>query len=115
MRRKGEIAKLEEMAAEFEVVLDEKRKEIEEDPLAASPLFIKELIEMVIPPKAGEEFSIVIHLDGLRVKIEEEDEDKIREIQIGNRKLSEICDIKKSRYEGHLLKIRTEAETGRVF
>ena len=115
MRRKGEIAKLEEMAAEFEVVLDEKRKEIEEDPLAASPLFIKELIEMVIPPKAGEEFSIVIHLDGLRVKIEEKDEDKIREIKIGNRKLSEICAIKKSRYEGYLLKIRTEAETGSVF
>lgn len=115
MKRKVEIDKLEEMAAEFEQVLNDRRKEIEEDPLAASPLFIKEMIEMVLPPKPGEELPIVIHLDGLRVKIEEEDEERIKDIEIGKRKLSEICEIKKSLYEGYLLKILTEAETGSVF
>lgn len=115
MKRKTEIDKLEEMTATFKVVLDEKRKEIEEDPLAASPLFIKEMIEMVLSPKAGGDLPIVIHLDGLRVKVEEEDEERIKDIEIGKRRLSEICEIKKSLYEGYLLKILPEAVTGSVF
>lgn len=115
MKRKTEIDKLEEMTATFKVVLDEKRKEIEEDPLAASPLFIKEMIEMVLSPKAGGDLPIVIHLDGLRVKVEEEDEERIKDIEIGKRRLSEICEIKKSFYEGYLLKILPEAVTGSVF
>jgi len=115
MKRKEDIDKLEEMTAEFKMILGEKIEEIEEDPLAASPLFIKEMIEMTLPPKAGEEFPVVIHLDGLRVKIEEEDEKRMRDIEVGKRKLSEICTIKKSLYEGHLLKILSEAETGGIF
>jgi putative methanogenesis marker protein 7 len=115
MKRKTEIDKLEEMTATFKVVLDEKRKEIEEDPLAASPLFIKEMIEMVLSPKAGGDLPIVIHLDGLRVKVEEEDEERIKDIEIGKRRLSEICEIKKSLYEGYLLEILPEAVTGSVF
>ena len=115
MKRKAEIDKLEEMTEALKVVLDEKRKEIEEDPLAASPLFIKEMIEMILPPKAGEEMPIVIHLEGLRVKIEEEDEERIGDIEIGGKKLSTICEIKKSGYEGYLLRILPEAVTGSVF
>jgi putative methanogenesis marker protein 7 len=90
MKRKEDIDKLEEMAAAFKKVLGEKIEEIEEDPLAASPLFIKEMIEMTLPPKAGEEFPVVIQLDGLRVKIEEEDKEKIKDIEVGKKKLSEI-------------------------
>ena len=115
MKRKEDIDKLEEMTAEFKMILGEKIEEIEEDPLAASPLFIKEMIEMTLPPKAGEEFPVVIHLDGLRVKIEEGDEGKIRDIEIGKRKLSEISEIKKSLYEGYLVKILTEVVTGGIF
>jgi len=115
MNRKVDIDKLEEMTAAFMLVLDERRKEIEEDPLAASPLFIKEMIEMTLPPKAGEELPLVLHLDGLRVKIEEEDEERVRDIEIGKRKLSEICEIEKSGYEGYLLKILPEAVSGAVF
>ncbi len=115
MRRKGEIDKLEEMAVELEEILAEKRIEMDEDLLAASPLFIKEMIEMIMPPKAEEELPIVIHLDGLRVKINEEDEERIRDIEVGKKKLSEICEIKKSLYEGYLVKILPEAVTGSVF
>ena len=115
MKRKDEIDKLREMTVTFKTAMDEKIEEIEEDPLAASPLFIKEMLEMKIPPKAGEELPIVLHLDGLRVKVEEEDEEKIKDIEIGKRKLSEICEIEKSLYEGDILKIKTEAETGAVF
>ncbi len=115
MKRKHEIASLEKMVEGLRAELDVRRREIEEDPLAASPLFLKELIDMTIPPKPGEEFSTIIHLDGLRVKLEPGEEEQIRNIEIGNRKLSDICEIKKSLYEGYLLKILPEAETGSVF
>ena len=115
MRRKDDFELLERMALELEAVVDERRREVEEDPLAASPLFIKELIEMVMPPKAGEEFSLIIQLDGLRLNVEEEDVAALKDIKIGKRKLSEICDLKKSLYKGYLLKVKTEAEVGSVF
>ncbi|HUV80600.1 MAG TPA: methyl-coenzyme M reductase family protein [Candidatus Bathyarchaeia archaeon] len=115
MRRKGEIDILDDMTAELGKIVDERRREIEEDPLAASPLFIKDMIEMVIPPEAGEELPIIIQLDGLRINIEEKDVGRIKEVEVGKKKLSEICDLKKSLFKGYLLKIRTEAVTGSVF
>jgi putative methanogenesis marker protein 7 len=115
MKRREEIDKLEVVASELDRSLAEKRLEIEEDPLAAPPLFIKDLIEMTIPPKVGEELPNVIHLDGLRVKIEDKDIERIKEIEVGKKELSEICEIKKSLYEGYLLKILSEAVTGSVY
>ncbi|HDN68720.1 MAG TPA: methanogenesis marker 7 protein [Methanomicrobia archaeon] len=115
MRRKSEIELLEKMVEALKEVLDEKKRELEEDPLAASPLFVKEMIEMNLPPKAGEELPIVIHLDGLRVKVGQEDEERVLEIEIGKRRLSEICEMKESLYSGHLLKVLPEAVTGSVF
>jgi putative methanogenesis marker protein 7 len=115
MRRKGEIGYLEGMAGDLGDLLNAKRREVEEDPLAASPLFIKEMIEMVIPPKAGEELPIIVQLDGLRVTIEDEDVAKIKDVEVGTKKLSEICAIKKSLFKGYLLKIKTEAEVGSIY
>jgi putative methanogenesis marker protein 7 len=115
MRRKEEFDTLEVMASKLGMILDEKRKEVEEDPLAASPLFIKELIELVMPPKAGEELPIIIHLDGLRVIMDEDEVAMIREIEVGKKKLSEICEIKKSLYRGYLLTILPEAVTGSIY
>ena len=115
MNRKEDIEKLNEMAMALADVLEEKRIELEEDPLAASPLFIKEMIEMILTPKVTEELPIVIHMDGLRVKVEAEDEERIRDVEIGKRKLSEICEIKKSLYEGYLLEILPEAVAGEIF
>ncbi len=115
MRRKEEFDTLEAMASKLGMILDEKRKEVEEDPLAASPLFIKELIELVMPPKAGEELPFIIHLDGLRMIIDDDEVARIREIEVGKKKLSEIGEIKKSLYRGYLLKILPEAVTGSVF
>lgn len=115
MRNKSEIDLLDEIALELGKALAEKRLEIEEDPIAASPLFIKDIVERFIPPKAGEDLPNVIQLDGLRVKMEEEDIEKIKEIEIGKKKLSEICDIRKSMYAGYQLKIKAEAVTGPLF
>ncbi|MBA5941931.1 MAG: methanogenesis marker 7 protein, partial [Methanophagales archaeon] len=89
MRRRSEIDTLKVMAAELGKIIDEKRAEIEEDPLAVSPLFIKDMIEKEIPPKAGEELQNIIHLDGLRVNIAAEDVERMKKIEIGKKKLSE--------------------------
>jgi putative methanogenesis marker protein 7 len=115
MRRKGEIDTLKAMATKLGEILDEKRLEVEEDPLAASPPFIKELIELVIPPKAGEELPVIIQLDGLRMTIEEEEVERIKDVEVGKKKLSEICELKESLFKGHLLKIKTEAEVGGIY
>jgi methyl coenzyme M reductase subunit C-like uncharacterized protein (methanogenesis marker protein 7) len=103
------------MATKLGEILDEKRLEVEEDPLAASPPFIKELIELVIPPKAGEELPVIIQLDGLRMTIEEEEVERIKDVEVGKKKLSEICELKESLFKGHLLKIKTEAEVGGIY
>ena len=115
MRNKDEIERLYAVTSELERALAEKRLDLEEDPIAASPLFIKDMIEMTILPKVGEELPNVIQLDGLRVKMEEEDIEKIKEIEIGKKKLLEICEIKKSPYTGYLLEIKSEAVTGTLF
>jgi len=115
MRRADEFETLERMAAELEVVVDARRQDLEDDPLAASPLFIKEMIEMVMPPKAGEEFSMIIQLDGLRLNIEDDDVPAIKDVEVGSKKLEEICELKKSLYKGYLLKVKTEAEVGSIF
>lgn len=115
MRRKNEIEQLEAVAEAVRVAIDEKKREIDEDPLATSPLFIKELLDLVLPPKAGEEFSTIVQLDGLRVKVEEGDEENLKNIEIGKRKLSDICNITKSKYDGYLVKILPEAVTGSVY
>ncbi len=115
MRRKGEIDILDDMTAELRTIVDDRRREIEEDPLAASPLFVKDMIEMVIPSEAGDELPIIIQLDGLRINIKEEDVGMVKEVEVGKKKLSEICDLKKSLFKGYLLKIRTEAVTGSVY
>jgi putative methanogenesis marker protein 7 len=115
MKRTDEIEKLEDMVSALQEVLADKRLEIDEDPLAVSPLFLKEILEITLPPKKGEELPNVVHLDGLRVKIGKEDLGKVENIAVGKRKISEICKIKKSLFGGYLLRILTEAETGSVF
>jgi putative methanogenesis marker protein 7 len=115
LRRAEDIESLERMTTELDKRLDEKRLEVEEDPLAANPLFVKEMIEMIVPSKAGEELPITVHLDGLRVSINEEELEDIQAVKIGTRKLSEIAEIRKSLFKGYLVKIRPESEVGGIF
>lgn len=115
LRRGEDIECLKRMAAELGRSLNEKRQEVEEDPLAANPLFVKEMIEMMVPAKAGEELPITVQVDGLRVSIDDEDLETIKSVEIGTRKLSEIAEIRKSRFKGYLVKLRTEAEVGSIF
>jgi methyl coenzyme M reductase subunit C-like uncharacterized protein (methanogenesis marker protein 7) len=51
----------------------------------------------------------------LRLIIEDKDVPNIRDIEVGKKKLGEICEITKSLYKGYLIKILPEAVTGSVF
>lgn len=115
MRRTHEFIILEEIAEDLRKVIDDRRREIEEDPLAAAPLFVKDMIEMVIPQTAGEELLNIMHLEGLRVNIEENVEERLRDVAVGNKKLSEISELKQSLFKGYLLTIKTEAEVGSIY
>jgi len=115
MRRKAEINKLWEVVERLNEALGEKRREIEEDPLAAPPMFVKEMIEARIPISTAEELPIVLHLDGLRVRISDDDARALPSVKVGKKELHEICEIRKSAYEGYLLKILPEAEVGSIF
>ncbi|MGC9445249.1 MAG: methyl-coenzyme M reductase family protein [Candidatus Methanospirareceae archaeon] len=115
LRRSGDIACLERMASELDNQLDVKRLEVEEDPLAANPLFVKEMIEMIVPGNADEELPITVQLDGLRVSINAENLEDIKAVEIGSRKLSEIAEVRKSLFKGYLVKIRPESEVGSIY
>ncbi|MCW7078855.1 MAG: hypothetical protein OCU22_07005 [Canidatus Methanoxibalbensis ujae] len=115
MRRKSEIEKLGEVVDRLNEALDVKKREIEEDTLSAPPMFIKEMIEARIPLDTSEELPIVIHLDGLRVRIGDEYASELADVEVGRKRIRDICTIKKSAFEGYLLKILPEAEVGSVF
>jgi putative methanogenesis marker protein 7 len=116
MRRKEDLEKLEEIAELLENIVNTEIGEIAEDPLAILPVFLKEVIEQQIPSiKADYELPIVIHSDGLKIKSEDLDGERIKEIKIGERKMGEICYISKG-MEGNLgIKVLPESITGKVF
>ncbi len=113
MRRAEEISKLEETAEEVEKVIRVKRKELEEDPLFVHPAEVKKVIEDMQAVKDSlRPAPIVVHLDGLRVKIPyEEYGDELAEIEVYGKKLSDIAEIRGSSLTGStLITILTRCE-----
>ncbi|MEM0449539.1 MAG: methyl-coenzyme M reductase family protein [Methanomassiliicoccales archaeon] len=113
MRRAEEIAKLEETARAVQKIIQQKRKEIEEDPLFVHPAEVKQRIETLDYVKESlRPAPIVLHLDGLRVKVPY---DKAREdicnLDVFDRKLCDIATITPSRLGGStLIKIMTKSQ-----
>jgi putative methanogenesis marker protein 7 len=113
MRRAEEIEKLEEIAQAVEVIVRNRRKEIDEDPLSVHPAEVKQAIEDLDPVLDSlRPAPIVLHLDGLRVKIPfDEWKDALADIEIYGRKLGDIAEIKNSSLTGStLIKILTKCE-----
>ncbi len=112
MRKTDEIKKLDEIADTVESVIDQHRKELDEDPLFVHPAEIKQRIESLPAVKDNlRPAPIVLHLDGLRVKVPYEDiAQEIASIEIYGRRLDEIADITKSRLgNSTLIKIHSVA------
>ncbi|MFP4170131.1 MAG: methanogenesis marker 7 protein [Methanomassiliicoccales archaeon] len=113
MRRAEEISKLEETAQAVESIIRGRKKELDEDPLFVHPAEVKEAIEELEPvAESLRPAPIVLHLDGLRVKVPYGDwKDELRSVEIYGRKLGDIAEMRESSLTGStLIYIKTKAE-----
>jgi putative methanogenesis marker protein 7 len=108
MRTPPERAKLEEIADTLEKVLRDRKKSLEEDPLFVHPAEVKQILEgyepidMCLRPSP-----MVLHLDGLRVKIPyREHKGYLENVEVFGRKLGEVADIFPSRIDDSSVIIR---------
>ena len=108
MRTPPERAKLEEIADTLEKVLRDRKKSLEEDPIFVHPAEVKQILEgyepidMCLRPSP-----MVLHLDGLRVKIPyREHKDYLENVEVFGRKLGEVADIFPSRIDDSSVIIR---------
>lgn len=114
MRSPEERAKLAEIADAVEEVLGHRRKAIEEDPLFVHPGEIKALLEDYEPvDMCLRPAPIVMHLDGLRVKVPyAEHAGVIADMTVYGRRLGDVCRITPSKISDSsiLIRIKTVAE-----
>ncbi|MBI0584180.1 MAG: methanogenesis marker 7 protein [Methanomassiliicoccus sp.] len=113
MRREEEIARLNDVSEAMEKVIKDKRKVLEEDPLFVHPAEVKDRIaELEEVQRSLRPAPIVLHLDGLRVKIPySEWKDQIAAVEVYGRRLGDIARISDSRLGGStLIRIKTRSE-----
>jgi len=113
MRRGEEIAKLEETAAAVQGIIAARKQEVDEDPLFVHPAEIKQRLEELEPVKQSlRPAPIVLHLDGLRVKVPyEQSREMLEGVDIYGRKLKDITRISPSRLGGStMIRILTKAQ-----
>ena len=114
MRSPEERKKLEEISEKVDEVLRAKKKMLEEDPLFVHPAEIKQLLEEYGPIKESlRPAPIVLHLDGLRIKISMNEHLKeISEMAVYGRKLGDIARITESRINDSstIIRIMTRSE-----
>lgn len=113
MRREDEIRQLEEISVAMERVIKAKRMELEEDPLFVHPAEVKDRIgELEVVQRSLRPAPIVLHLDGLRVKIPyKEWKDQLCAVEVYGRRLGDIANLSDSRLGGStLIQIKTQAE-----
>ena len=114
MRTTEERDKLDEIADSVDRVLRDKKKMLDEDPLFIHPAEIKQLLEdyepinMCLRPAP-----IVLHLDGLRIKIAyNEHKENIENMTVYGRRLKEVCDVSPSKINDSsmIIRIKTRSE-----
>ncbi|MCX6651980.1 MAG: methanogenesis marker 7 protein [Methanomassiliicoccales archaeon] len=113
MRRGEEIAKLEETATAVQGIIAVRKQEVDEDPLFVHPAEIKQRLEELEPVKQSlRPAPIVLHLDGLRVKVPyEQNREMLEGVDIYGRKLKDITRISPSRLGGStMIRILTKAQ-----
>lgn len=105
--RTGEsIEKLREVSRVAGEVVEQRRRELDLDPLIVDPIVVKAEIERQVP-ESTEALSpnpVTLKIDGVRVKLPyDEYKDKIGNISIGDKKLSEFAVIKRSLMRNYIL------------
>ncbi len=114
MRRADEIEKLVEIADMTSEIITHRRIELEEDPLFIHPAEVKErLEEMAAVRESLRPAPIVLHLDGIRVKIPfEENREELESIEVLGRRLGDVARITPSRISNSstIIRIKTRSE-----
>ena len=114
MRSPEERKKLDEIAERTEEILRDRRRAIEEDPLFVHPAEVKQLLEEYGPIKEClRPAPIVLHLDGLRIKIPMKDNIRaISEMSVYGKRLGDIARISESRIDDSsmIIRIKTASE-----
>lgn len=114
MRTPPEREKLEEVADTLERVLKEKKRSLEEDPLYVHPAEVKTVLEEYEPINMClRPAPMVLHLDGLRVKIPyHEHVEHLSSVRIYGRPLGEIADIQPSKIDDSstIIRIKTRSQ-----
>ncbi|MCL2786774.1 MAG: methanogenesis marker 7 protein, partial [Methanomassiliicoccaceae archaeon] len=108
MRTPDERKKLDEISDKVEEVLRAKKISLEEDPLFVHPAEIKQLLEEYEPIKESlRPAPMVLHLDGLRLKIPmKENVDAISDMKVYGRRLGDIAKISESRIDDSSMIVR---------
>ncbi len=114
MRRAEEIEKLVEIADMTADIIRERRIELEEDPLFVHPAEVKQrLEEMEAVQESLRPAPVVLHLDGIRVKIPyHENREELEGLEVFGRTLGEVARITPSRISesSTIIRIMTRSE-----
>lgn len=114
MRTAPEREKLDEIADSVEKVLRDRKEMMEEDPLFVHPAEIKQLLENYEPINMClRPAPLVLHTDGLRVKIPYADHHGyIEDLEVYGRRLGDICTIAPSKIDDSsiLIRVKTRSE-----
>ncbi|MCL2032081.1 MAG: methanogenesis marker 7 protein [Methanomassiliicoccaceae archaeon] len=114
MRTPPEREKLDEIADNVEKVLKDKKRLLDEDPLFIHPAEIKRLLEEYEPvDMCLRPAPVVLHLDGLRVKIGYDEHHKnIEKMEIYGRRIGDICRLSPSKINDSsiIIRIKTRSE-----
>ena len=113
LRRGPDINALDTLVETIETILKNKKREMSLDPLLVPSIVVKNAIENQIPDikELISPAPVTSQLDGVRVKLDyDKYHDLIENIEIDDKKLSDIADIKKSLMYNHILvKINSES------
>ncbi len=114
MRTPDERAKLDEIVDAMERILKDKKRSLEEDPLYVHPAEVKQILEGYEPiDMCLRPAPMVLHLDGLRIKIPyAEHREYLENVMVYGRRLGEIADISPSKIDDSsiVVRIRTRSQ-----
>lgn len=113
MRSVDERAKLDEIVDATERILKDKKRSLEEDPLYVHPAEIKQILEGYEPiDMCLRPAPMVLHLDGLRIKIPyAEHREHLENVMVYGRRLGEIADISPSKIDDSSIVVRIKTRS----
>lgn len=113
MRSVDERAKLDEIVDAMERILKDKKRSLEEDPLYVHPAEIKQILEGYEPiDMCLRPAPMVLHLDGLRIKIPyAEHREHLENVVVYGRRLGEIADISPSKIDDSSIVVRIKTRS----